>query len=236
MAALIALNNIEKRFGKNLILKNINLEINKGEIFGLLGPNGAGKTTLMRSLLGLLKVNQGTFSFKGNVYQSQDIQKHFGFLPESFLPPKNLNAAEFLRILSWSFDLKAKDINSLFKLVGLWEHRKKPIRAYSRGMIQRLGLASCLLKDPEVVILDEPTLGLDPLGQKMVLNLLAELNKNGKTIFFSSHSLSQIEGLCTRIAIIHEGCIVFVGTVEELFRKHNVSSLEAAFLEEVEAE
>ena len=236
MSSIISLSNVNKRFGKNLVLNGIDLEVKSGEIFGLLGVNGAGKTTLMRSLLGLLKINDGSSKFKGQPITPRDIKNHFGFLPESFLPPRNLKAFEFLNILGKGLNRNRKDVESLLDRVGLSQHKKKPIRAFSRGMIQRLGLATCLLKNPEVIILDEPTLGLDPVGQKSILAILKDLNQQGKTIFFSSHILTQMEELCSRISIIHSGKISFVGTVSEAMNKHKVSSLEEAFLKEVGAQ
>lgn len=235
ISSLISFQNIKKQFGKTPVLKDINLEVNKGEIFGLLGINGAGKTTLIRALLGLIKINGGIIQYKDRPRESRDVHENFGFLPENFLPPQNLKAMEFLKILKSGINNKSQDINALIELVGLQEHRNKYVKAYSRGMVQRLGLACALLKNPEVIILDEPTLGLDPLGQKQVLELLFNLNKEGKTVFFSSHILSQIEKVCTRIGILHDGIIKYVGKVEEIINKHKVSYLEDAFLEEIKS-
>ena len=233
MYSLISFENIKKQFGQSLVLEDISLRINQGEIFGLLGLNGAGKTTLIRCLLGLLKVNNGSISFKGRSLRPQDVRENFGFLPENFSPPQNLKAGEFLRILGRGLGAKTNQVDRLLELVGLKEHSRKYIKAFSRGMIQRLGLALCLLKDPEVLILDEPALGLDILGQRQVLELIAGLNRQGKTIFFTSHILSQIEKTCARIGIIHRGRIRFAGPAEELMGKHSVLSLEEAFLREI---
>lgn len=235
MPSLLSLSGICKKFKKTEVLKGINLQIERGEIFGLLGVNGAGKTTLIRSILGLLKIDSGQILFKDRSRQPKDIQKQFGFLPENFLPPKNLKGFEFLKILGSGFNLGSSRVMSLLDLVGLRQHAHKAIRAYSRGMIQRLGLATCLLKDPEVIILDEPTLGLDPLGQKQVLRIISDLNQKGKTIFFSSHILSQVEQLKARIAILNSGVITSAMRVDEILAKHSVSSLEEAFLKEVES-
>jgi len=235
MPVLLSLSGICKKFKKTEVLKGIDLQIAKGEIFGLLGVNGAGKTTLIRSILSLLKIDSGQILFKGNTLQPKDIQKEFGFLPENFLPPKCLKGFEFLKILGSGFSLKSSDVESLLDLVGLSQHSHKPIRAYSRGMIQRLGLATCLIKDPEVIILDEPTLGLDPLGQKQVLRIISDLNQKGKTIFFSSHILSQVEQLKARIAILNSGRITSAAGVDEILNKHSAASLEEAFLKEVES-
>lgn len=234
-SALISLQNISKRFGRVgvAVLHDVSLQICRGEIFGLLGINGAGKTTLLRCLLGLLKANSGKITFLGKPLSNSDILEHFGFLPESFQPYGNLTGAEFLGILAGGLNIKASGADSLLEQVGLSGQRHKCIRAYSRGMIQRLGLAICVLKDPGVVILDEPTLGLDPLGQHQILDLLVKLNQSGKTIFFSSHILSQVERVCHRIGIIHSGRIIFEGTCAELLNKQGCVSLEEAFLKEI---
>lgn len=231
---ILCCRNLSKYFGEVIALEGVNLEIRKGEIFGLLGPNGAGKTTLLRCILKLINPTQGEIFFKERFLLNGDIQENFGFLPENFQPPANLTAFEFLKILGWVFNLKTLKIDSLLTQVGLKDEKNRAIKTYSRGMIQRLGLATALLKEPELILLDEPTLGLDPLGQSQILNLLIELNKQGKTIFFSSHILSQIEKVAHRIGIIHQGKLRFVGSVEEIMKKHNSFSLEEAFLREVE--
>lgn len=233
MQPLISFENIKKRFARTIVLEDINLQINKGEIFGLLGLNGAGKTTLIRCLLGLLRPSAGAIFFNSSALSANNIRKGFGFLPENFSPPLNLKAEEFLRILGYGLGARTKDVKRLLELVDLKEHSRKYLKTYSRGMIQRLGLAACLLKNPEVIILDEPTLGLDPLGQKQVLEMLSSLNQQGKTIFFSSHILSQLEKVCARIGIIHCGRIRFIGAAQEVIQKHNAFSLEEAFLREI---
>jgi len=235
-AAIISFHNITKQFPEVTALQGLNLQIRQGEIFGLLGLNGAGKTTLLRCLLGLIKPNCGEIFFKGDALRSDDIQKNFGFLPENFQPYGNLTGKEFLRILAWGLGQNSAKVDSLFEQAGLSEQKDKYIKAYSRGMIQRLGLAVALLKNPEVIILDEPTLGLDPLGQSQILGLLKDLNQQGKTVFFSSHILSQVEKVCWRIGIIHRGRIVFVGTTEELLKKQNRASLEEAFLSTIKSQ
>lgn len=231
---LISFENIRKQFNRTLVLNDICFTIKKGEIFGLLGPNGAGKTTLIRCLLGLLNVNSGEIFFKDKHIKNRDIHNQFGFLPENFFPPQNLKAQEFLEILSIGLNPKVEIVNKLLEAAGLKEQADKHIRNFSRGMIQRLGLCCALLKDPQIIVLDEPTLGLDPLGQHKMLNLLRSLNKEGKTVFFSSHIISQIEQICSRIGIIHAGKMLYVGSVKEIILKHKASSLEEAFLKEIE--
>ena len=229
---LISVNNIEKRFGKVVALRGVSLNIKEGEVFGLLGANGAGKTTLMRIILGLLKANAGHIDFKGKTLDEVTIRDDFGFLPESFLPPPNLKAREFLIAISLQAK-KSADVNKIIETVGLTAHAGKYIKNFSRGMVQRLGLACALVKNPKVLILDEPTLGLDPLGQSAILKIISDLKQEGRTVFFSSHILSQMERLCTHIGLIHGGRVVFHGTCDELKHKHGVAYLEDAFMKEI---
>jgi len=229
MKNYISFKNVRKEFGKTSVLNDIHFTIEKGEILGLLGVNGAGKTTLIRSFLGLLRTTQGEIYFQDDRLENKCILERFGFLPENFFPPTHLKAYEFLGILGRGLGLKNKDIDHLFKLVNLDQHKKKFIKSFSRGMIQRLGLCCALLKDPEILILDEPSLGLDPIGQKDILELMQKLNGEGKTIFFSSHSLAQIERVCSRIGILHKGTIQFIGTPQELKNKYTTTNMEEAF-------
>ncbi len=224
---------VSKRYGRATVLQGIDLAIQQGEIVGLLGANGAGKTTLIKCAMQLIKPTSGTILFRERPLVSQDIQQHVGFLPENFQPPGTLTANELLGLLAQGLGLPLARVEACLEQVGLREQTHKPIRAYSRGMIQRLGLAIALLKEPAVMILDEPTLGLDPLGQAQMLQRLLDLNAQGKTIFFSSHILSQIERVCHRIAVIQRGGLRFVGSVKEFIQKHQRATLEEAFLQEM---
>src|SRR3990167_7463259 len=154
-SAILSFRNLSKSFAMTKALENINLEIKEGEVFGLLGPNGAGKTTLIRCLIKLIHPTHGEISFKERLLQDKDVHEYFGFLPENFQPPANLSAREFLEILCWGLSIKTSYIDSCLKDVGLINQKNKLIKAYSRGMIQRLGLAIALLKQPQVIILDE---------------------------------------------------------------------------------
>ncbi len=233
MAELIKIGNITKKFGALPVLQGIDLSIGKGEIVGLLGVNGAGKTTLIRCLLQLSSADQGSFNFRGAVLKVSDVHRDFGFLPENFSPPGNLKGRELLSALSRGMGKAVRDVDALLDRVGLEKARHAFIRTYSRGMVQRLGIAAALLKSPEVLILDEPTLGLDPLGQKHILDLLRGLNREGRTIFFSSHILAQMEQICTRVAILNQGRIGYTGPVNELLKRHSAQSLDQAFLQEI---
>ncbi|MDD5729551.1 MAG: ATP-binding cassette domain-containing protein [Candidatus Omnitrophica bacterium] len=230
-AVFLEIKDLTKRFGKFEVFRKLSLQIQKNEIFGLLGPNGAGKTTLIKCILQLLKFQEGGIYCDGKPLTPRYIYKSFGYLPENYLPPRELSAEEFLSLLGLSFGATSQGIKALLEKVGL-DGRKK-IKYYSRGMIQRLGLAATILKDPGFIILDEPTLGLDPVGQSDILSLLKQLNKDGKTIFFSSHNLFQVERICARIGVMHQGKMQFIGATKEFIAKHHADSLEQAFLKEV---
>jgi ABC-2 type transport system ATP-binding protein len=233
MSAIISFKNITKHFGPIPVLKGVDLELMEGEALGLLGVNGAGKTTLLRVLLGLLKPDSGTISFNGNILTLREVSADFGFLPENFMPPPNFKAGEFLDILSLQVGAGRNDAEKVLEITGLKKQSGKYLKHYSRGMIQRIGIAAALLKDPKVLVLDEPALGLDPLGQKNLLDIMEGLRLQGKTIFFSSHTISQIEKACQRIAVLNNGRIVFEGAYQGFKEKHRAGSLEDAFLKEV---
>lgn len=171
--------------------------------------------------------------FQGEALSEQHIQHSFGFLPENFLPPGNLTAEEFLTIMASGLGVSRVCVRQGLERVGLAGREHAFIREYSRGMIQRLGLAAAVLKRPRMVILDEPTLGLDPVGQVHMLALLQELNREGTTIFFSSHTLSLVEKLCHRVGIIRDGGVRFCGTTAEFIQAHASRSLEDAFIKEM---
>jgi ABC-2 type transport system ATP-binding protein len=233
MSLIISFKNITKHFGRTAVLKGVDLSLKQGEALGLLGINGAGKTTLIRILLGLLKPDSGEISFSGELLSPKASSDDFGFLPENFLPPPNFKANEFLNILALQVGACQDDVAKVLEVVGLNNQSDKYLKNYSRGMIQRIGIAAALLKKPKVLVLDEPALGLDPLGQKDLLDIMERLRAQGTTIFFSSHTISQIEKVCQRIAVIHGGKIVFEGKGSNFKVKHKAESIEDAFIKEV---
>lgn len=229
--ALLEIKEINKKYAQTPVLHNLSLTVEEGEIFGLLGPNGSGKTTFIKCMLGLLKLSSGSISYGASALTAKIIRDDFGYLPENFSPPQELNAQEFLYSLSVSCALPKERIGILLEELRL-EPRKK-IGHYSRGMLQRLGLATAFLKDPKIIFLDEPTLGLDPVGQAAILAVLKRLHQQKKTVFFSSHNLFHVEKICTRVAVIQKGVISFVGSTNELMRKFNTRFFEEAFLQEI---
>jgi ABC-2 type transport system ATP-binding protein len=211
----------------------LDLEIRQGEVFGLLGPNGAGKTTTMNVLLGFVNATVGDARIFGRTARDPQARQSLGYLPELTYYYKFLTAEELLRYYARIFKIpKAQRegrVDSVLKLVDLDHARKRLIKTYSKGMQQRIGLAQALINDPGLLILDEPTSGLDPVGRMQVREIINRLKEEGKTVLFSSHELGEVETVCDRVAILHEGKLRVVGAVDALAKEHNCG-LEQLFL------
>lgn len=201
-------------------VSNVSFVVRRGEIFGFLGPNGAGKTTTIKMLTGLIQPTAGTVSMLGGGPADLSVRARIGFLPEQPYFYDYLTPVELLDVFGRIFGIPARirkeRIESLLTQVGLFEARNRTLRKFSKGMLQRTGIAQALLNDPELVILDEPLSGLDPVGRKEVNDLIATLRQQGKTIFFSSHILADIERLCDRVVILDRGVTKAAGTLSEL--------------------
>jgi len=215
---------------KVTVLQGLDLEVNAGEIFGFLGPNGAGKTTMIKILMGLIYPTSGRASLLGKPLGDVDVKRQIGFLPESPYFYDYLTADEFLLFYGQLFgtpraELKRR-IDELLTLVGLAKSRSLRLRRFSKGMLQRVGLAQALINDPQLVILDEPMSGLDPIGRKEVRDLILHLKERGKTVFFSSHILSDVETICNRVGILVRGQLREVGSVEELLGRYGDNTVE----------
>ncbi|MEK7309790.1 MAG: ABC transporter ATP-binding protein [Planctomycetota bacterium] len=210
-------------------LDNLNIKVNRGEIFGFLGPNGSGKTTTMKILLGLLRPTSGDAWVLGKQSSDVAVKERIGFLPEESYLYRFLSAEETLdfygRIFKIPHKERQKRINELIDLVGLGHARKRQVREYSKGMARRLGFAQALINDPDVIFLDEPTSGLDPLVARQVKDIILDLKKQGKTVFMSSHLLADVETICDRIAILHLGKLQKVGSVKELISRPDISEV-----------
>ena len=224
----------ETRHGVKVALKGLDLEVRGGEVFGFLGPNGAGKTTTMNVLLGFVPPTSGVASLFGIDVRQPIARQRIGYLPELTYYYKFLSAEELLRFYAKIFGIPRAEadrrIDELLKLVELEHARKRPIKSYSKGMQQRAGLAQALINNPDLLVLDEPTSGLDPVGRMKVREIIQRLKNEGKTVFFSSHELGEVETVCDRVAIIHEGELKALGRVGEIRKSHH-ANLEQAFLE-----
>lgn len=208
-------------------LKGCSLTVYRGETFGLLGPNGAGKTTLLKLLLGIIRPTSGHGLLLGNPLGDRVVKQRIGYLPENAYYYDYLTGWEFLQMIAGLFQIPAKvqrqRIPQLLELVGLplVAARKKQLRQYSKGMLQRVGMAQALINDPELVFLDEPMSGLDPLGRYQMRQIILSLKEQGKTIFFNSHILSEVEQICDRVAILAQGELICCGSLDELLGTNN---------------
>jgi ABC-2 type transport system ATP-binding protein len=212
---------------KVVSLKSCSLKVYKGETFGLLGPNGAGKTTLLKLLLGVIRPTAGRGLLLGRPLGDRTIKERIGYLPENAYFYDYLTGWEFLQLAAGLFQIpqsvQRQRIPELVKLVGLSlvDARKKPLRRYSKGMLQRVSMAQALINDPELVFLDEPMSGLDPVGRYQMREIILSLKAAGKTIFLNSHILSEVEKICDRIAILSQGSLICSGSLNELLGTTN---------------
>ena len=231
----ICIQNLTKDFAigmrgmKLRAVEDLCLEVGDNEIFGLLGPNGSGKSTTIKIILGLLEASTGNCEIYGKPSKLVDARRSVGFLPESPYFYRYLTGRELVRYYARICMVARAEIDaavdSVIKLVGMTEAADRRVGTYSKGMLQRIGLAQSLVHDPQLVILDEPTAGVDPLGSAAIAEIVRELKRRGKTILLSSHLLAQVEGLCDRVAILHRGKLVREGRVDDLVEEKDAESL-----------
>lgn len=240
---IIQTNNLKKvyrppfaREGKTA-LHSLNIDVRRGEIFGLVGPNGSGKTTTLKLLLGLIKPTEGDISVFGRGPTDVAVKQRIGFLPDGPYFYDYLNSYEVLdfygRLFGFSAEDRARRAEQMLDQVSLSPaDRKRPIRTYSKGMMQRVGLAQALLNDPELLFLDEPTTGLDPIGARQMKDSILAVRDSGKTVLLCSHLLADVQAICDRVAIISEGKLVKFGTVPELVGRSQRFEVYAANINE----
>ncbi len=233
MAVAIKTENLYKQYRTGFrtkkinALNNLNLEVKTGEIYGFLGPNGSGKTTTIKILMGLTKPSKGKAWIFDKPPAHIKNRQRIGFLPEAPYFYDYLNAEEFLNFCVNLHKLENTKnlVNKTLELVGLKDYRKSQLRHFSRGMLQRIGIAQALISDPELVILDEPMGGLDPIGRKEVRDIIINLKQRGKTVFFSTHILPDVEMLCDQVGILIAGKLVTVGALNEIITE-SINSIE----------
>lgn len=204
-------------------LKGLTLKVAQGEIFGFLGPNGAGKSTTIKCLMGLIRPTAGTATIMGEPIGSVAARARIGFLPENPAFYDYLSAEEYLRFVGKTFRmpeaLLTRRTDETLKQLELWDARKRPMRGYSKGMVQRVGLGQTLIHDPDLYILDEPMSGLDPIGRALVKEIILDLKKRGKSVFFSTHITDDVEKVCDRVGVIVKGQLEALDSVENIVRK-----------------
>ena len=209
---IIETHGLRKQFGPTVAVSDLSLDVSAGEIFGFLGPNGAGKTTSIKMLLALVAPTSGTGQVLGEPLGHRATRARIGFLPEHFRFHDTLTATELLRFHGRLYGLRGVSLDArvdrLLTRVDLVDAADRPLRGYSKGMLQRVGLAQALLNEPRLVFLDEPTSGLDPLGRLLVRDIIAELRADGVTVFLNSHLLGEVEATCDRVVFVKRGRIV----------------------------
>ncbi len=220
---ILNINNLEKYFNKLHVLKKLSLKIPKHSIYGILGPNGSGKSTLMRIIAGLIKSWNGSIYFKGKKlnYNNPQILKNFGFMIEGPTFYEYLSALDNLKILSNLTGTSLNTIHRILDLVNLKNRMNEKVKTFSYGMKQRLGIAQTLLHEPEILVLDEPSNGLDPPGIKDMGSIINRLKDEGKTILISTHILSEVENLCTDVSILKEGTLIASLNINKVQKKNN---------------
>jgi ABC-2 type transport system ATP-binding protein len=229
MSSALSVENLSKSYPIGLlhtrrreVVHDLSFEVQRGEIFGYLGPNGSGKTTTLKVLTGLVFPDRGRITVLGFPHADPAWRHRVGYLPEHPYFYDYLTPREYLDYAGRLFNLPApirRDrTESLLSLVGLTRARDLPLRRFSKGMVQRLGIAQAMVNDPDLLLFDEPMSGLDPIGRRLVRNLIADLRKAGKTVFFSTHILNDAETLCDRVALVREGRLVGAGRLDEILK------------------
>lgn len=212
-----------KKLSKVQALNSVSFSVGKGEVFGFLGPNGAGKSTTIKCLMGLIQPTSGSATIMGGPVGNALSRMKVGFLPENPAFYDYLTAEEYLHFVGKVFAMPAALLSQrsdeTLKLLDLWDARKRPMRGYSKGMIQRVGLAQTLIHDPDLYILDEPMSGLDPIGRSLVKEVILDLKQRGKSVFFSTHITDDVEKICDRVAVINKGQLLVVDDVESILQR-----------------
>jgi len=233
----IKVDHLTKDYTNVRALDNLNLEVWQGKSFGLLGPNGAGKTTLMKILLNLISPSSGSARIFNQPVKNENIRRKIGYLPEKVRIYGFLKGNEFLdyqgKLYGMDHARRKRRIEECLKVVGMYEERSRKIREYSKGMVQRIGLAQALLNEPELLLLDEPAAGLDPISNKEIRDVLLKLKDAGVSIFINSHLLSEIEMTCDQVAILHRGHLVKMGNKQELTSKEELIELRVEEINDV---
>ncbi|MFT3982067.1 MAG: ATP-binding cassette domain-containing protein [Ferruginibacter sp.] len=232
--AILSVENLAKSYGQIQALKGVSFSVPKGSVFGILGPNGSGKTTLLGIVMSILKASGGTYKLFDET-PNDDHRKRIGTLLETPNFYHYLSAVQNLKITSSIKGKGADDIDKVLQIVNLQQRKNSPFSSYSLGMKQRLAIGAALLGDPEVLVFDEPTNGLDPVGIAEIRSLIKDLAKQGKTIIMASHLLDEVEKVCTHVAILKQGDLITSGHVDEIFVQDDIVEVGAANLQQLQS-
>jgi ABC-2 type transport system ATP-binding protein len=233
----IDISHLYKGYKTHEVLKGVNLQVEQGEYFGLVGMNGAGKTTLIKSLLDFCQVDRGEIRIFDTGHRQTAARNNLAYLPERFNPPYYLTGREFLRFMAdlHSVSYRREAVEQVFHHLDLdLAALSRPVRTYSKGMAQKLGLATCFLSQRRLLVLDEPMSGLDPKARALFKDYLQQARGNGQTIFFTNHLLNDVEALCDRLAILHQGEVRFTGSPSECCSTYAADNLERAYLNAID--
>lgn len=232
----IEINGLVKDYGDVQALKGLNLNVEEGEVYGFCGPNGAGKTTTLKILIGLVFPTSGSAKVMGlNVIKKGvEVRKQVGYLPEAYGLPRWDTPRKFLTYMGVLSGMTKDKLKSIIEEkaaeIGFTENLDRKIKGISKGNKQKIGIAQALIHDPEIMLLDEPTTGLDPIGRNEVLNSMKALSEKGKTVLFSTHILSDVEKICDNVGIIHNGVLILEGAPESLKEEYGTKDLDEVFL------
>lgn len=235
----IDINRLYKGFKGQAVLKGVDLQVKRGEYFGLVGMNGAGKTTLIKSLLDFCQINSGSIQIFDAEHRLTAARQRLAFLPERFTPPFYLTGREFLRYLAQlhGVSFERAEVERIFHHLDLDPAAlSRPVRTYSKGMAQKLGLATCFLCQRDLLVLDEPMSGLDPKARALFKDYLQQIRGTGQTLFFTTHLLNDVESLCDRLAILHQGEVRFIGSPGACCEHYGADTLERAYLKAIDTE
>lgn len=227
---IIEIKRLVKRYKDNYAVNGVDLCIKEGEVFGFLGPNGAGKSTTLNVLIGLISCNEGSIKIFGKEFtgREREIRREIGYVPQDLAFFEELNAYDNVTYWGKLYGLRGKELKEAVKealeRVGLWERRKDQAKKYSGGMKRRLNIACAIVHHPKILLMDEPTVGVDPQSRNSILDSIRELNKEGTTVIYTSHYMEEIEAICTNVAIMDFGKIIAMGTVEELIASASTTS------------
>jgi ABC-2 type transport system ATP-binding protein len=227
---MIKITNLVKKYGKETVVSDLTLTVKKGTVFGFLGPNGAGKTTTIKMIVGLSQKSSGTVEIDGKDLGILSNRQNIGYMPEDPYFYEQLTAREFLVFMACLFKGETRNIDETLDLVGLKHASDQSVGTFSKGMKQRLGLAQTIINEPEYIFMDEPLDGLDPIGRLEFKKIFLKLKAEGKTIFFNSHILSDVEEICDEIGIIFNGKLIYSGNLENFCKG---TSLEKKFVETI---